>query len=127
MLIDVPDNIACMQAKVKALQDKVDEHKLVKEEQHALEVTLQEVEDKITKHTTECTALQSEVEQNNVQIQKLKDDIASLQKQTQGRDFDEKEAREVQELEETLNDNKQQLEINVQKIEEKVLSKIILY
>jgi predicted nucleic acid-binding Zn-ribbon protein len=110
---------------VKAFQDKVDEHKLVKEEQHALEVTLQEMEDKITKHTTDCAALQSEVEQNNAQIQKVKDDIAALQKQTQGRDFDEKESREVQELEDTLNENKQQLEINVQKIEEKV-SKIIL-
>jgi chromosome segregation ATPase len=118
--MDVPDNIACIQVKVKALQDKVDEYNLVKEEQRTLEATLQEVEDEIAKHTTDCAALQSEVEQNNAQIQKVKDDIASLQKQTQGRDFDEEEARKVQELEKTLNDNKQQLDINMQKIEEKV-------
>lgn len=116
----VSDTIADTKERVRALQEKVDEHKMVKEKERTLQESLREVEDGIAKCALDCGALQSEVEQNNVQIQTLKDDIALLQKQAQGKEVDEEEMRKVQELDEALNEKKQHLEINMQKIEEKV-------
>lgn len=119
-IFNVADTIADTKERVRVLQEKVDEHKLVKEKERSLQDSLREVEDGIAKCALDCGALQSEVEQNNVQIQTLKDDIALLQKQAQGKEVDEEEMRKVQELDEALNEKKQHLEINMQKIEEKV-------
>jgi len=114
------DRIAECKDEEKVLREKLESFSFEKEELLSTEEAMQAAEADIANYLAEIATVQNEVDQNNAQIHKVKDEIIQLQAQLKDRKDDEDEQAESRHFEEDLSRKKLNLEKLTQEAQEKV-------